>query len=636
MWQAVATAEITVSDATGTHELGPLVSDPLPFLVLSQNPTGSVLAAYGSKTLPIQTYGNIPGNVTGALTTTQGNGLPTVKFNVTGQTGTSGYITLVIPKAPPIGFGLQPAVIVNGVRIPFNLPTPPTVCTACVTAIFWQDASNYYVRVQIHFSTDAIEIDFHPPYFKNGQSAATVLGQSDFLSNAYYVCQSCLAAPHSLTFDSSGNMWVADSASNRIVRFSPPFSSSMNTTTAIGQPDLFTSNYSVTQGSFHDPVSVAFDSAGNMWVADYVNSRVLEFQPPFSTAMQASIVIGHSTFTNSSYSYTGASRLAGPTGVAFDSSGNLWVSDLARIMEFRPPFSNGMAASLVIGQTDFNTYKSGTTSALLSRPSSIAFDASGNLWAADTRNNRTLEFSPPFSDGMAASVVLGQTSFTATQGCSASQRSMCSPVGVAFDSFGNLWVTDSLENRVLEFVPPFASGMQAALVIGQPNFTSAKAGLSSGPLSLTSDSNYALANVAFDPTGNLWVTDTGNNRVVGYQAEAIVEAAINSTSVSTSVSSSTSAIKSSSVSSSTTATVSSSSVSSSSTASAVSTSPVLSASSTTSTTTVSSSSVSSSSVPEFPSMYLGVTLLVVLAALAAVVRKTGSRQTVGQYVERHG
>jgi len=594
LWQAVATAEITVSDVTGTHEVGPLTSDPLPFLVLSQAPTGTVLAAYGSKTLPIQTYGNIPGNVSGALVTTQGNGLPTVKFNVTGQTGTSGYMTLVIPKAPPVGFGLQPAVIVNGVRIPFNLPTAPFVCIACVTAAFWQDASNYYIRVQIHFSTDTVEIDFQPPYFNNGQSAASVLGQGDFVSSDYYVCESCLAAPHSLTFDSSGNMWVADSASNRVVRFSPPFRSAMNATTAIGQPDLLTSNYSVTQSSFDDPVSVAFDSAGNMWVADYINSRVLEFQPPFSTGMQASIVIGHSTFTDSSYAYTGKTGLDGPTGIAFDSSGNLWVSDLARIMEFSPPFSNGMAASLVIGQTGFNTYESGTTSALLYRPSSIAFDASGNLWVADTRNNRTLEFARPFSTGMNASTVIGQTSFTATHSCSTSQSSMCSPVGVAFDSTGNLWVTDSLGNRVLEFVPPFASGMNAALVMGQPDFTSAEAGLSSGALSLTYNGSYAFANVAFDPTGNLWVADTGNNRVVEYSAQAIVVAASSTTSESTSVSLSSSTI----------------------------------------TSTVTSLSVSSSTAPEFPSAYVGVILLVIIAAFSAVFRKMGNRPAVRQNLER--
>ena len=602
LWQAVATAEITVSDATGSQEIGPLVSDPLPFLVLSQAPTGTVLAAYGGKTLPVQTYGNITGNVPGALTITQGNGLPTVKFNVTGKTGTFGYMTLVIPKAPPIGFGLTPAVIVNGVRIPFTLPTAPFLCLACVTAAFWQDATNYYVRVQIHFSTDTIEIGFQTPSFKDGQPASTVLGQGDFVSNDYYVCANCLAAPHSLAFDSSGNMWVADSASNRVVKFSPPFSSAMNATVAIGQPDLLTSNYSVTRSSFDDPVSVAFDSAGNMWVADYVNSRVLEFKPPFATGMNASLVIGHSTFNDSSYAYTGETGLDGPTAIAFDSSGNLWVSDLARIMEFSPPFSNGMNASLVIGQTDFNTYSSGTTSTLMHGPSSIAFDAAGNLWVADPQNNRTLEFARPFSTGMAASIVLGQTSFTATQDCSTSQSSMCSPVGVAFDPSGNLWVTDSLGNRVLEFVPPFASGMNASSVIGQPDFTSAEGGLSSSALSLTYNGSYDYANVAFDPAGNLWVADPGNNRVVGFDAQAMIETTNSSTSESSSVTSSTSNIKSSSVSS--------------------------------STSSSQSSSVSSATAPEFPSEYLGVTLLVVLAALAAVVRRKGNGQTSPQNLER--
>ena len=588
LWQAVATAEITVSDATGTHDVGPIVSDPMPFLVLSQPPSGTVLAAFGSNTLPIQTYGNIQGNVPGTLVITQGNGLPTVKFNVTGQTGTSGYMTLVIPKAPPVGFGLQPAVIVNGVRVPFTLPTAPSVCIACVTAAFWQDATNYYIRVQIHFSSDSVQIDFQPAYFKSGELASSVLGQGDFISKDYYICKSCLAAPHALTFDSSGNMWVADSASNRVVKFSPPISSSMNATTAIGQPDLLTSNYSVSQKSFDDPVSVEFDSAGNMWVADYVNSRVLEFEPPFSTGMQASVVIGHPTFNDSSYAYKGTTGLDGPTGIAFDSKGDLWVSDLARIMEFSPPFTDGMAASLVIGQTGFDTFDSGTTSALLDRPSSIAFDASGNLWVADTINNRTLEFAQPFSTGMAASVVLGQTGFTARHGCSASQGSMCFPVGVAFDPSGDLWVTDSLGNRVLEFLAPFTSGMNATLVIGHTDFSSAGAGLAAGRLSLTYNGTYDFANVAFDPTGNLWVADAANNRVVGFDAQAIV-VATNSTS-STSVSSSSS--------------------------------------------TSESSSVSPSVAPEFPSAYVGVVLLVVIASFAAVFRMMGNRQTSQEHLGR--
>lgn len=520
LWQALASAQITLSSAAGTQQVGPIFSDVLTFLVESSTPSVTLQAAFPNGLAEIPVYGNITGITQADVVDT--NGLYTLKFSATGPTNSIGHMTLVIAKNL-IPTRWTPAVMVNGIRIPVSYQTPqlvsqcsPTLAT-CAVAAFSQDDDNYYIRMMMHFSTDSVEIYFVPPKFSSGQSASLVLGQPDFASNGYYVCQSCLAAPHGIAFDKSGNLWVADSASNRVVRFSPPFSDGMDANLVIGQSNFTAVGSSASQSGFYAPVGFAFDPSGNLWVSDLGNSRILQFRPPFTTGMSASLVIGQPNFVSAAASTT-QSGLFFPQSIAFDSSGSLWVADTSnsRILRFSPPFSDGMMASLVIGQQDFTSNEFATTQTGLRAPTGIAFDTADNLWIADFFNNRTLQFTAPLASGMAASLVLGQSSFTASAACVASQSTMCFPVGVAFDEPGTLWVADGANNRILEFAPPFASGMRASSVIGQPDFSSTAGGTSETELFLASGEEVSVTNVAFDPSGNLWIGDSRNNRVIGY------------------------------------------------------------------------------------------------------------------------
>ena len=72
-------------------------------------------------------------------------------------------------------------------------------------------------------------------------------------------------------------------------------------------------------------------------------------------------------------------------------------------------FSDGQRASLVIGQKIFTTNMSSTAADGLKFPEQATFDPSGDMWVSDTGNNRILEFRPPFSDGENSSRVIGQT-----------------------------------------------------------------------------------------------------------------------------------------------------------------------------------------------------------------------------------
>ena len=191
-----------------------------------------------------------------------------------------------------------------------------------------------------------------------------------------------------------------------------------------------------------------------------------------SNGQPASLVIGEPSLTKlgGGASSTG---IVGPHALTFDSSGDLWVADSYgnRILEYKAPFTTAEAASIVIGQPSFTSIAPAATSTGLNTPNGLAFDSSGDLWVSDSSNNRVLEYKAPSPQHEAASLVIGQSSFTSGALIAASATSLDSPYGLALDSSGNLWVADLQNGRVLEYTAPFSTHEAASLVIGEPSFT---------------------------------------------------------------------------------------------------------------------------------------------------------------------
>lgn len=215
-----------------------------------------------------------------------------------------------------------------------------------------------------------------------------------------------------------------------------------------------------------EPYGVALDSSGNLHVADTFNNRVL-FYPAGSTTPTR--VYGQTSFVTNS-SGVSASEHYYPQGIAVDSSGNLWVADSYnnRVLMYAP---GNTTAALVLGQTGFASSVSATTSTGFNYPTGVAVDQFGSLYVADFNNNRVLRYdnAASLANGAAATVVLVQSRFTAfATGSSASQLN--GPYGLAVDNLGNLYVPELYNNRVSRYddAHTLAIGAQPARSSGRP------------------------------------------------------------------------------------------------------------------------------------------------------------------------
>jgi len=186
---------------------------------------------------------------------------------------------------------------------------------------------------------------------------------------------------------------------------------STTATVVYGQNGSFTtSNSSATAGGLFFPGAVAVDSSGNVYVSDTGNSRLLMYPPGSTTATR---VYGRMAASPRPTAPPPLPVSVIPAVSPIDGSGNLWVADALNNRVLMYP-SGSTTATLVLGQSSFTANSIGTTNNTLRSPNSVATDSSGNLWVADTNNNRVLMWqnASSLSSGAAANLVFGQSSFT--------------------------------------------------------------------------------------------------------------------------------------------------------------------------------------------------------------------------------
>jgi sugar lactone lactonase YvrE len=302
----------------------------------------------------------------------------------------------------------------------------------------------------------------------------------------------------------------------------------------LGQPDFTSSvwNYSAGGNTPSDrglqtPTSVALDAAGDLYVVDQANGRVLRFNAAASKANGGSAdgVLGQPNFASTGFGTTAATFFT-PQAVAVDPSGNLFVADGSnhRVLRFNAASSkaNGANADGVLGQADFTTNTKGTAANKLDNPISLAVDKNGNLYVGQRGNCRISIFlnAAAKANGAAADIVLGKSDFSdASVPASANQSDIYYPYALAVDQNNNLYVADGAYNRLLVFynAPSKANGAAADAVLGKKDFTSSS---STGAAADNVGQPYGVA--VHSASGKLYLSCFSNSRILRFQAKSAI------------------------------------------------------------------------------------------------------------------
>jgi YD repeat-containing protein len=257
--------------------------------------------------------------------------------------------------------------------------------------------------------------------------------------------------PGDVARDAKGNLWVPDWGNERIEEFDPEG----NYLSQFGESGSG-------NGQLNHPLGLAIDAEGDIWVVDHSNNRVEQFSP------EGEYLSKFGTYGSSKGQFNG------PEGIAIGPSGTIWVSDASRVQTFTQA---GVATGVFAGH--------GTGEGQVGEPAGVDVDSEGDVWVADWGNNRVSVFSEEgeflFQFGSYGS---GEGQFE-------------HPASIAIDSAGDAWVGDYEGNRIEKFSP---SGEYLE------EFGSA----GSGPGEF--DFGYPTG-IAAGPNGNLWVADTGNDRI---------------------------------------------------------------------------------------------------------------------------
>jgi sugar lactone lactonase YvrE len=266
-----------------------------------------------------------------------------------------------------------------------------------------------------------------------------------------------LNSPAGVALDSTGNLFIADSRNNRIRKVG---TNGIITTIAGGALNMYGESWGfagdggpATNAQMDSPLSVAVDSAGNLFIADSNNNRIREVK-----AADGRII---TVAGNGTYGYSGDGGAAAnaelnrPTGVAVDGTGNLFIVDNGN-NRLRTMGTNGLITTVAGKGTGGGTGGIGdggaATNASLSSPMGVAVDSAGNLFIVDAENGRIREVD---TNGIITTVAGNGFWKYSGDGGAATNASFWFynndyDSGVAVDSVGNLFIADTYNDCIRE------------------------------------------------------------------------------------------------------------------------------------------------------------------------------------------
>lgn len=341
-----------------------------------------------------------------------------------------------------------------------------------------------------------------------------------------------LPGPSAIAEDAAGNIYVASPFSYQVFKITP--SGAVSVFAGVGIKGFAGEGGPATNAVLSSPSALAFDSAGDLYLADLNRVRCILAVANGCGGSTASIgsivtVAGTGLVCSPSWGVCGdggpaiSATLDAPQGLFVDASNNLYIADTQdqriRVVSGGNITTVAGTGHICDGPTETCGDNGAAINAKLDMPTGITLDSLGNIWVADTRDQRIRciiqSASGCAGDKHAVGTIVttvgtGQYCTNPQNPCgdglAPKQAHLLNPAGISFDAAGNLYFADQSDHRIRAVTAPPNSVVTTLAGSGIQNFCGDGGAAKSACLDLP----YA---VLIDSKGVLWVGDTGNQRI---------------------------------------------------------------------------------------------------------------------------
>ena len=336
----------------------------------------------------------------------------------------------------------------------------------------------------------------------------TVAGSGDagFSGDGGAALQARLGTIQGLANDAAGNIYIAD-MSNHVIR---RVNSAGNISTVAGmgpdQAGFNGDNQPAIQAKLATPSDVATDDAGNLYVADNGNHRIRRID---RNGMISTVAGTGEPGSSGDGGLATDASLRYPSAIALDSVGNLYIGDVGNYRVRRVAKASGIISTIAGGSFGFAGDGGPATAAAFKNLSALAVGPSGDVFIADSYNNRVRRIGP---DGIITTIA-GNGNYNVFSeaelgdGDSATKAIVRWPFGLALDKAGNLYIAENRSNRVRRV----DSSGAITTVAGSGHPLEPGSSGDGGPADKAKLNGPS--GLAIDSLGNIYISDVGNFRV---------------------------------------------------------------------------------------------------------------------------